>query len=267
MGGGDDGVRTRDLRGAARCGQGGVQGSPPRREPGSQPRCPNTEVLSLLRVAVFLLAPASPSTDADRELVRKWRARLTELDQLQADSRVSLSEGSLGDLGRVAFVFEQLGGFPRSLLDRHDKELVYSAVLGQPAEEFEGNLPAIVNYLRLTLEAARVLPWARARQPVFGPRRGFETLTRIASRVTEFRYRQLSSLRSGSILAPQVLTKANLGALGDPATLRQLETAFREGELQYVKQNDLAAYILIAAAMVLGVAAAVLICKRLPQRY
>jgi hypothetical protein len=129
------------------------------------------------------------------------------------------------------------------------------------------NLPAIVNYLRLAVEAARVLPWARARQPIFGPRRGFETVTRLAGKVTEFRYRQLSSLQSGSIRASQVLTKANLGTLGDPATLRQLETAFREGEVQYVKQNDLAAWMLIAAAMVLGVAAAVLICRSLPRTH
>jgi hypothetical protein len=93
-------------------------------------------VFRLLTLAVLLFA----SEDPDRELVRKWRARLAELDQLQADPRVSLSEGSLGDLGRVAFVFEQLGGFSRNLLDRYDKELVYSAVLGQPPEEFERNL-------------------------------------------------------------------------------------------------------------------------------
>lgn len=219
-------------------------------------------------VVVLLLAPAAlcwSSIDADRELVEKWRARLIELGELQADSRVSLSEGSLGDLGRVAFVFEQLRDLPRKLLDRNDKELVYSAVLGQPPDEIERNLPAIVNYLRLSLETRRVLLWARARQPILGPRHGMETVTRIANQVNEFRYRQLKDLQSGRILAAQVLTKVNLGALGEAATFRQLERAFREGELQYTKQNELAAYSLMTAALALGVAAVLVIRKRTPE--
>lgn len=226
------------------------------------------QAVILPTVAVLLLAPAvvcGSSSDTDRRLVEKWRARLIELEELQAKSRVSFSEGSFADLGRVAFVFEQLRDMPRKLLDRNDKELVFSAVLGQPPDELERNLPAIVNYLRLSLEAKRVLPWARARQPILGPRQGMETVARIANQVTEFRYRQLKNLQSGRILAAQILTKANLGGLGEPATLRQLERAFREGELQYTKQNDLAAYSLITAALALGVAAALLICKRMPE--
>lgn len=204
-------------------------------------------MLLLPALVVLLLAPPAvccSSSDAGRKLVEKWRARLIELEELQANSHVSFSEGSLGDLGRVAFVFEQLRGLPRKLLDRSDKELVFSAVLGQPQDELERNLPAIVNYLRLSLEAKRVLPWARARQPILGPRQGMETVARIANQVAEFRYRQLMNLQSGRILAAQVLTKANLGGLGEPATLEQLDIAFREGEVQYAKQSELAAYSL-----------------------
>ena len=52
------------------------------------------------------------------------------------------------------------------------------------------------------------------------------------------------NLQSGRILAAQVLTKANLGGLGEPATLEQLDIAFREREVQYAKQSELAAYSL-----------------------
>jgi len=58
------------------------------------------QVLLLPALVVLLLAPPAvccSSSDAGRKLVEKWRARLIELEELQTNSHVSFSEGSLGD--------------------------------------------------------------------------------------------------------------------------------------------------------------------------
>ena len=142
--------------------------------------------------------------------------------------------------------------FPRRFLDPQDHNFVFSAVEGQTVRELETNLPAMVNYIRLSMSANAFLPAARLRKPLLGQRRGMETLLEIARSVYDFRSRQLNRVRSGEIRTGQVLTKANLGALGDRATLARLEQAYKEGHEQFTLQRNLVVLGVLAVQLQFG---------------
>ncbi|MCL4402787.1 MAG: hypothetical protein M1436_09025 [Acidobacteria bacterium] len=209
----------------------------------------------------FASGPAR-SDPAARSLIEAWHARLDELSELQARSQVSFSEGSLAEFGRVAFVLQQVRGLP---LERIDKDLVFAAVLAQPPEEFERNLPAMVNYLRLSMTAKLLLPRAEMRQPIFGRRRGMDAVARIAGDVLRFRSEQLVALQFRQRTPAAILTAANLGRFGQGSLVQELEAAVREGERQYLDQRDAAGCAVVSLALALGVTATMFVRRRLAR--
>jgi multidrug efflux pump subunit AcrA (membrane-fusion protein) len=195
---------------------------------------------------------AATSDERDRALIEAWRQRQAEIRDLQARFVGSVEGFELQDLGTVAFVLEQARNLPRRFLDPQDHNFVFSAVEGQTVRELETNLPAMVNYIRLSMSANAFLPAARLRKPLLGQRRGMETLLEIARSVYDFRSRQLNRVRSGEIRTGQVLTKANLGALGDRATLARLEQAYKEGHEQFTLQRNLVVLGVLAVQLQFG---------------
>ncbi len=200
------------------------------------------------------LAEVRPATndEPDRALIHAWRQRQTEIRDLEARFVGSVEGFGLQDLGTVGFVLEQARNIPRRFLDPQDHNFVFSAVESQGVRELETNLPAMVNYIRLTMSANAFLPAARLRKPLLGHRRGMETLLEIARNVYDFRARQLSRVRAGEIRSGQVLTKANLGMLGDRATLARFEQAYREGHEQFTLQRNLVVLGVLAVQLQFG---------------
>jgi len=226
--------------------------------------CPRLTWRAIL-VAVAVLASVTPSLgqttrwpaaahsdERDRALIEAWRQRQAEIRDLQARFMGSVDGFDLQELGTVAFVLEQARTLPRRFLDPQDHSLVFSAVEGQDARELESNLPAMINYIKLSMSANALLPAARLRKPLVGRRKGIETLLEIARSVYDFRSRQLSRLRAGEIRTDQVLTKANLGALGDRAMLARLEQAYDEGHQQFTLQRNLVVLGVLAFQLQFG---------------
>jgi multidrug efflux pump subunit AcrA (membrane-fusion protein) len=238
--------------------------------------CPRlTRLWGICLAALFLAAPAAPapgqatrwsaSAPADeweRTVVEAWRQRQTEIRGLQERFLGSVEGFDLQELGMVAFVLEQARRVPRRFLDPLDHNLVFSAVEGQNARELETNLPAMVNYIRLSMSANAFLPAARLRKPLVGRRKGMETLLEIARSVYDFRSRQLGRVRAGEIPSGQVLTKANLGVLGDRATLARLEQAYDEGHDQFTLQRNLVVLGVLAVQLQFGFVVALWIRRK-----
>jgi hypothetical protein len=201
---------------------------------------PLAVVLALVGSAAGGVSPL-PSEGPERELILQWRARLDELAKLERDFRGSVGGASTTDLGRVAFIFEEAYGAAR--VDEYDREFVRAAVRGQTADELEQNLPAIVNYVKLSAAAGPMLASAVSRRPALGARRGLATVMRLGKTVIEVRSRQRVRVRAGQIPAAYVLTKTNLGQLGHRTTLREFLRAYREGEFHILRLNDLLAFL------------------------
>jgi hypothetical protein len=225
--------------------------------------------LAIAALAAALPAPgetarwsAVSAGERDQALIQAWRQRQAEIHDLQARFVGSVEGFELQDLGTVAFVLEQARNVPRRFLDPQDHNFVFSAVESQNARELEANLPAMVTYIRLSMSANAFLPAARLRKPLLGQRRGMETLLEIARNVYDFRLRQLSRVRSGEIRGGQVLTKANLGALGDRATLARLEQAYKEGHEQFTLQRNLVVLGVLAVQLQFGLVVSLWIRRR-----
>jgi hypothetical protein len=226
---------------------------------------PRLTWLRTIGVAVALLAAAalpSPSQtrwsaaanadEHDRALIEAWRHRQAEIRALQSRFLGSVDGFDLQELGTVAFVLEQARNVPRRFLDPEDHSLVFSAVEGQSARELETNLPAMVNYIKLSMSANAFLPAARGRKPLVGRRKGMDTLVEIARTVFDFRAAQTSKVRAGKLPPTHVLTKANLGALGERATLARLEQAYDEGHQQFNLQRNLVVLGVLAFQLQFG---------------
>jgi hypothetical protein len=195
---------------------------------------------------------AAAADEHDRALVEAWRQRQAEIRALQARFLGSVDGFDLQELGTVAFVLEQARNVPRRFLDPEDHSLVFSAVEGQNARELEANLPAMVNYIKLSMSASAYLPAARVRKPLVGSRKGMDTLVEIARKVFDFRVAQMGKVRSGQLRTTHVLTKANLGALGERATLARLEQAYDEGHQQFTLQRNLVVLGVLAFQLQFG---------------
>jgi hypothetical protein len=220
----------------------------------------------LLATIVCPLVSAAPS-ETDRLIVRDWRARLAELRDLDSKLEGGLVGGSLTELGRVGFVFERAGRSASRWLHRDDREFVTAAVNGQQEEEIEHNLPAIINYVRLSATASPMVLYVSSRSSSLGGRYGLETMVRVEKAVADFRRRQAARVRNGEILATNVLTKANLASLGDPAIYRELRQAFRDGERRYRLVNDLTGFGLFAACLLMVAMTTLVVRRRAAAAY
>lgn len=205
---------------------------------------------------------AAPADERDRALIEAWRQRQAEIRDLQARFIGSVDGFDLQELGTVAFVLEQSRNLPRRFLDPQDHNFVFSAAEGQNVRELETNLPAMVNYIKLSMSASAFLPAARLRKPLVGRRKGMDTLVEISRGVYDFRSQQLSRLRAGEIRVAEVLTKANLGALGERATLARLEQAYDEGHQQFTVQRNLVLLGVLAVQLQFGLVVALWIRRK-----
>jgi hypothetical protein len=195
-------------------------------------------------------------------LIEAWRQRQVEVRDLQARLIGSVEGVDLLQLSAVAFVLEQARDLPRRWLDPEDHDLVFSAVEGQNARELEANLPAIINYVRLTMSARAFVPAARMRRPLVGRRKGMETLLEIARGVYDFRFEQMRRVRAGEIPRERVLAKANLGVFGERSTLSRLERAYQEGHRQFTLQRNLVVVGVLAVQLQFGLLVAMWIRKK-----
>jgi hypothetical protein len=218
--------------------------------------------MALAALASGETARWSPADEQDRALVDAWRERQAEIRALQARFMGSVEGFDLQELGTVAFVLEQARSVPRRFLDPQDHTFVFSAVEGQNARELEANLPAMVNYIKLSMSANALLPAARIRKPLVGRRKGMATLLEIARKVYDFRSEQLNRLRAGQIRSGEVLTRTNLGALGDPATLLRLEQAYEEGHQQFTVQRNMVLLGVLAVQLQFGAVVALWIRRK-----
>jgi hypothetical protein len=204
------------------------------------------------------LAPEDP----DRALIESWRRRQSEVRDLQARLLGSVEGVDLLQLSTVGFILEQARDMPRRFLDPEDHDFVFSAVEGQSSRELETNLPAIVNYVRLSMSIRAFLPAARMRRPLVGRREGMETLIEIGRGVLDFRFEQLRRVRAGEIPRARVLTKSNLGALGERSTLSRLRQAYSDGHDQFTLQRNLLLVGALAIQLQFGFLVALWIRKK-----
>ncbi len=221
---------------------------------------------------LFALTWASPSPlaqaentsdhDLDRILIERWRARQAEIRELKSRFIGSVDGVDLEELGTVAFVLEQARRVPRRFLDPEDHNFVFSAVEGQSLREIEQNLPAMANYIKLSMSASALLPAARSRKPLVGRRKGIDTLVEIARGVYDFRAEQLRRVRDGEISRAHVLTRANLGAFGQRDLLARLEQAYNEGHRQYSSQRNLVVLGVLAIQLQFGFVVAMWIRRK-----
>ncbi|MCW5977403.1 MAG: hypothetical protein KIT09_04965 [Bryobacteraceae bacterium] len=218
--------------------------------------------LFVILLAATMCANAAEGDEAERRIVRDWRARLAELDRIEAEFRGGLIGGSLSDLGKVGFIFEKAGSLSRQRLHDDDRIFVYAAVQDQPGEEIERNLPSIVNYVRLSSVAPLIAAYAEGRQPWIGAGHGMATLRRVEKAVADFRTGQRARVEKGELYPGRVLTKSNLGPLGEISTYRELRQAFRDREYYYRLQNELTGYGLFVTGLAMLSAATAVMRRR-----
>lgn len=200
--------------------------------------------------------------DLDRILVERWHARQAEIRELKSRFIGSVDGVDLEELGTVAFVLEQARRVPRRFLDPEDHGFVFSAVEGQSWQEVEQNLPAMANYIKLSMSASALLPAARGRKPLVGRRKGIDTIVEIARGVYDFRAEQLRRVREGEIPRAHVLTKANLGAFGQRKMLARLQQAYEDGHRQYTSQRNLVVFGVLAVQLQFGFVVSMWIRRR-----
>lgn len=199
-----------------------------------------------------------------RRLVESFRNWLTEVGEIEKrfQGGIETTDGPFVDLGKVEFILRQTNLWPRRFLHHQDHNLVFSAVKGQDAAELERNLPAIINYVRLAVAARNYHFKARRSNPLVGKRTGYETVEGIARRVFDFRNRQLDLLLDEKIRPSQVLTRENLGELGEATLLPELRNAFHAGQDQVTNQRNAVLLLVLAVELVISFAIAVLFLRR-----
>ncbi|MEZ5361285.1 MAG: hypothetical protein R2748_02810 [Bryobacterales bacterium] len=206
-------------------------------------------LISLLTAGLLSAEPAplpAGLSESEQRIVVAYRDWLDEVAHAEAkfQGTLEVTDGPFRDLGKVDFILQQTGEWPRRYLHDRDHDLIFSAVRGQSDAELEANLPAIIHYIRLAV-ASRTYHWkARHQLPLVGKRRGLERVVAIAKQVYDFRTEQIERIKSGALPPSQVLTRANLGDLGDPKLLADLRGSFFDGQDQFTNQRN---------AVVLGV--------------
>ncbi len=229
----------------------------------------------LLRIAVLaaLLAPllgaAPPPIPADfddqhRRVVETFRNWLQEVAEIEKrfQGGIETSDGPFLDLGKVEFILRQTNSWPRRFLHHQDHNLVFSAVKGQDDTEFERNLPAIINYVRLAVAARNYHFKARRSKPLMGERAGYEEVEGIARRVFDFRNQQLDLLLEKKIRPSQVLTRENLGELGEAELLPALRSAYHAGQDQVTNQRNAVLLVVFAVELAISFGIAVVFLRR-----
>lgn len=231
-----------------------------------------TVLLRIAGLAVLLLpglaaepAPIPADLDAQhRALVESFRGWLVDVAEMEKrfQGGIETSDGPFLDLGKVEFILRQTRQWPRSFLHHQDHNLVFSAVKGQDDAELERNLPAIINYIRLAV-ASRNYHWkARRVDPLVGKRKGFETVEGIARRVYDFRNEQLDLLLDKRIQPWSVLTKENLGELGQANLLPELRDAYHAGQSQVTIQRNAVLVVVFAGELLFSLGIAVVFLRR-----
>ena len=207
---------------------------------------------------------ASYPEGTHRLLVAALRAHLDELSEIekQFNGSISTSIGPFAEIGKVDFILSHSNRFPRRYLHEHDHNFVFTAVKGQTATELEANLPAIVHYVRLAVASRWYNYRARRQLPLVGERKGLAEVNAIAKRVFDFRARQLERIERGTLPPSQALSTANLGDLGRPELLAELETAFEAGQHQFTTQRNSVVFVLIAIEIGISFLIAVLYLRR-----
>ncbi|MCB9383225.1 MAG: hypothetical protein H6509_01315 [Bryobacterales bacterium] len=179
-------------------------------------------------------------SESEQRIVVAYREWLDEVAHAEAkfQGTLEVTDGPFRDLGKVDFILQQTGDWPRRYLHDRDHDLIFSAVRGQSDAELEANLPAIIHYVRLAV-ASRTYHWkARHQLPLVGKRRGLDRVIAIAKQVYDFRTEQIERIKAGSVPPSQVLTRANIGELGDPKLLADLRGSFVDGQNQFTNQRN-----------------------------
>ncbi|MBI1357018.1 MAG: hypothetical protein GC160_21980 [Acidobacteria bacterium] len=217
--------------------------------------------LRLTVLAVALLptlrpepAPIPPELDEQHRLLignfRGWLAEVVEIEK-RFQGSLEISTGPFLDLGKVEFIVRQTRYWPRKWLHHQDHNLIFSAVRGQDEAELERNLPAIINYVQLATAARNYHFKARHSHPLVGKLTGFEEVEGIARRVYDFRNEQLDLILNGKVDPSRVLTRENLGELGEPNLLPELRRAYGAGQDQVSNQRN--AVVLAVLAVEIGI--------------
>jgi len=208
--------------------------------------------------------PPLPAEAGHRRLVEQFRAYIAEVGEIEArfQGRITGSAGPFADLGKMDFILSGAERYPRRYLHPDDHNFVYSAVKGQSEAELEANLPAMVNYVRLATAARMYNYRARAKQPLFGSRRGMAVVDGLAKRIYDFRKEQLAKIKSGALRPSQVLTVGNLADLGDPALYEDLLAAYRAGQEQFTNQRNSVVFVVMAVELAFSFLIAALVLRR-----
>jgi hypothetical protein len=226
-----------------------------------------------LILAVLLLASAAHAEPAplpvgmspnERAIVVAYRAWIAEVLDAEAkfQGTIQFTEGPFLDLGKVDFILQQTGEWPRNYLHDQDHNFIFSAVKGQSEAELEANLPAIIHYVRLAV-ASRTYHWKARRQlPLVGERRGLDRVIAIAKQVYDFRNAQVERIRQGTLTPAAVLTRQNLGELADPRLLTELRAAYTDGQDQFSNQRNSVVFAVLAFELGLSFLIAILFLRR-----
>ena len=232
-------------------------------------------MLPFLRIAllgIFSLtglwaAPAPIPADLDEQhrlLIENFRSWLAEVADIEKrfQGGIETTAGPFSNLGKVEFILRQTRYWPRTFLHPQDHNLVFSAVRGQDDAELERNLPAIINYIQLAVAAQNYHFKARRVKPLVGKREGFDTVQGIARRVFDFRNAQLDLLLDKRIQPSRVLTKENLGELGEAVLVTELRDAYHAGQSQITWQRNSVLLVVFAGELLFSFAIAVVFLRR-----
>lgn len=225
-------------------------------------------LLSFLLVASSLAAEPAPLpfglSESEQAIVRAYRARLEEVIEVESKFQGALetTEGPFLDLGKVDFILQQTADWPRNYLHDQDHNFIFSAVKGQSDAELESNLPAIIHYIRLAV-ASRTYHWkARHRLPLVGKRRGLDRVIATARQVYDFRAAQVERVKAGELAPAEVLTRRNIGELGDPELLAELRASYLDGQAQFSSQRNAVVFVLFGVEIGISFLIAVLFLRR-----
>jgi hypothetical protein len=225
--------------------------------------------LTCLLSLALAVAPAAPPIPPDfdeehRLLIGSFRDWIGEVVEMEArfQGGIESTHGPFLDLGKVEFILRQTRSWPRRFLHHQDHNLVFSAVRGQDEAELERNLPAIINYIRLAVAARNYHLKARHSEPLVGDLEGFEAVEGIARRVYDFRNEQIDLLLKGDMDPSRVLTKENLGELGEAQMMGRLRTAYFAGQSQVTNQRNAVVLLVFAGELVISFAIAAVILRR-----
>ncbi len=171
----------------------------------------------------------------------------------------------LVDMAKVDFIVSATRPIHPRYLHDYDRKFVLSAVMGQRPAELEAHLPAAMNYVRIATASRLYHYKIRSQELLWGKQKGLETLATIAQRSEDFRIKHLAKIRARTILPSQVLTAANLGDLGDPALLAEVERAYEEGRGQFLFQRNSMVFLVFLGQLAFSFGLAVLYLQRRRQ--